>query len=144
MPKIFTRANYFITGGIGFVELTQNCIENLGRSGRSYREKYLGEFPKKPYQKIVIISEVFPEYDLVETSLFLRRVERINGEELLNIEHLYDTIQTLKKRGEEKALLELPGNVQLPLDLKHADDLDREIKKKYGILYMRTAGGFLK
>ncbi|MBT8406904.1 MAG: trypsin-like peptidase domain-containing protein [Deltaproteobacteria bacterium] len=144
VPKIFTRANYFITGGIGFVELTYNCIKNLGRSGRAYREKYLGEFPKKPYQKIVIISEIFPEYGLVETSPYLSRVEKINGEEVLNIEHLYDTIQTLKQRGEKKALLELPGNIQLPLDLGTADELDREIKNKYGILYMKTAGGFLK
>ena len=144
VPKIFTRANYFITGGIGFVELTYNCIKNLGRSGRGYREKYLGEFPKKPYQKIVFISEIFPEYGLVETSPYLSRVEKINGEEVLNIEHLYDTLQTLRKRGEKKALLELPGNIQLPLDLGKADELDREIKNKYGILYMKTAGGFLK
>jgi hypothetical protein len=144
VPKIFTRANYFITGGLGFVELTYNCIKNLGRSGRSYREKYLGEFPMKPYQKIVIISEIFPEYGLAETSVYLRRVEKINDEEVLNIAHLYDTIQKLKKKGEKKVLLQLPGNIQLPLDLKNADALDREIKKKYGILYMKTAGGFFK
>jgi hypothetical protein len=144
VPKIFTRANYFITGGIGFVELTYNCIKNLGRSGRSYQEKYLGEFPKKPYQKIVIISEIFPEYGLVETSPYLGRVEKIDGEEVLNLEHLYETVQNLKKEGKKKVLLELPGNVQLPLDLAKADDLDREIKQKYGILYMKTAGGFLK
>ena len=41
-------------------------------------------------------------------------------------------------------LLQLPGNIQLPLNLEKADQLDREIKKKYGILYMKTAGGFLK
>lgn len=144
VPKIFTRANYFITGGVGFVELTYNCIKNLGRSGRSYQEKYLSEFPQKSYQKIVIISEIFPEYGLVETSLYLSRVEKINGEEVLNIEHLYDTIQALKKKGMKKALLQLPGNIQLPLDLEKADELDREIKKKYGILYMRTAGGFMR
>ena len=32
VPKIFTSANYFIKGGVGFVELTLNCIENLGKS----------------------------------------------------------------------------------------------------------------
>ena len=144
VPKIFTRANYFITGGLGFVELTYNCIKNLGRSGRSYREKYLGEFPRKPYQKIVIISEIFPEYGLAEISVYLRRVEKINDEEVLNIDHLYESIQKLKRKGEKKVLLQLPGNIQLPLDLKNADELDREIKKKYGILYMKTAGGFSK
>ncbi len=144
VPKIFTRANYFITGGIGFVELTYNCIKNLGRSGRSYREKYLGEFPKRPYQKIVIISEIFPEYGLVEPSPYLGRVEKINGEEVLNIQHLYDTIQTFKKKGKKKVILELPGNIQLPLELEKADELDREIKSKYGILYMKTSGGFLQ
>ena len=46
--------------------------------------------------------------------------------------------------GEEKALLELPGNVQLPLELKGAGELNLEIKKKYGILYMKTPGGFLQ
>ena len=144
VPKIFTRANYFITGGISFVELTYNCIKNLGRSGRPYQEKYLREFPQKPYQKIVIISEIFPEYGLAETSVYLRRVEKINDLEVLNIEDLYDTIQKLKRKGEKKALLQLPGNIQLPLDLEKADELDQEIKQKYGILYMRTAGGFLK
>jgi hypothetical protein len=144
VSKIFTRANYFVTGGIGFVELTYNCIKNLGRSGRSFEEKYLGEFPQKPYQKIVIISEIFPEYGLVETSPYLRRVEKINDTEVLNIEHLYDAIQDLKKKGKKKALLRLPGNIQLPLDLEKANELDREIKQKYGILYMKTPGGFLK
>ena len=56
----------------------------------------------KPYQKIVIISEIFPEYGLAETSVYLRRVEKINDEEVLNIGHLYDTIQTLKKKGKKK------------------------------------------
>ena len=144
VPKIFTRANYFITGGIGFVELTYNCIKNLGRSGRSYREKYLKEFPKRPHQKIVIISEIFPEYGLVESSTYLKRVEKINGVEVLNIKRLFDTIQNLKREGKRKALLELPGNIQLPLDLEKAEELDREIKRKYGILYMKTAGGFIK
>jgi S1-C subfamily serine protease len=144
VSKIFTRANYFVTGGIGFVELTYNCIKNLGRPGRSYEEIYLGEFPEKPYQKIVIISEIFPEYGLVETSPYLNRVEKINDVEVLNIEHLYDTIQDLKKRGEKKVLLRLPRNIQLPLDLEKADELDREIQQRYGILYMKTPGGFLK
>jgi len=144
VPKIFTRANYFISGGIGFVELTYNCIKNLGRSGRAYRERYLGEFPEKPYQKIVIISEIFPEYGLVKTSPYLRRVEAIDDQEVLNIAHLYDTIRHLKKEGKKKVLLQLPGNIQLPLDLENTDVLDREIKQKYGILYMKTAGGFLR
>jgi len=144
VPKVFTRANYFVTGGIGFVELTYNCIKNLGRSGHSYKEKYLGEFPQKPYQKVVIISEIFPEYGLVETSAYLGRVEKINDTEVLNIENLYQTIQNLKKKGENKVLLKLPGNIQLPLDLEKADDLDREIKEKYGILYMKTPEGFFK
>ena len=130
--------------GIGFVELTYNCIQNLGRSGRAFREKYLEEFPERPYQKIVIISEIFPEYGLVETSLYLERVEKIDGKQVLNINHLYDTIQSLKKKGKKKVLLELPGNIQLPLDFEKADELDNEIKKKYGILYMKTAGGFSK
>jgi S1-C subfamily serine protease len=143
VPKIFTRANYFITGGIGFVELTFNCIKNLGRSGRSYQEKYLREPPQRPHQKIVIISEIFPEYGLVEVSPYLRRVERVNGEEVLNIRHLFDTIRASKKKGKKKALLELPGNIQLPLDLDKAEELDREIKRKYGILYMKTAGDFI-
>jgi hypothetical protein len=92
----------------------------------------------------VIISEIFPEYGLVETSPYLIRVEKINDTEVLNIEQLYDTIQDLKKRGEKKVLLKLPGNVQLPLDLDQAEELDREIQQKYGILYMKTPGGFLQ
>ena len=52
VSKIFTRANYFIYGGIGFVELTLNCIDNLGKSGETFRAKYVDRFPKRPYQKI--------------------------------------------------------------------------------------------
>jgi S1-C subfamily serine protease len=144
VPKIFTRANYFIYGGIGFVELTENCITNLGNSGESFREKYLRETPKRPFQKIVIISEIFPEYELVNTSPFLKRVVKIDGEEILNIQHLFDTVESLRKNGVRKVLLELSGNIRLPLDLEQADELNREIKRKYGILYMKTPGGFYK
>jgi hypothetical protein len=144
VPKVFTKANYFIYGGIGFVELTENCITNLGNSGEAFREKYLRETPKRPFQKIVIISEIFPEYELVHTSPFLKRVVKIDGEEILNIQHLFDTVESLRKEGVKKVLLELSGNVRLPLDLERSDELNLEIKKKYSILYMNTPGGFSK
>ena len=144
VSKIFTRANYFIYGGIGFVELTLNCIDNLGKSGETFRAKYVDRFPKRPYQKIVIVSEIFPEYGLVDTTPYLKRVTKINGEEILNIDHLYRTIQSLTKQGAQKALLEITENVQLPVDLAHAPALDKEIQEKYGILYMRTPGEFYK
>jgi hypothetical protein len=144
VSKIFTRANYFIYGGIGFVELTVNCIDNLGKSGETFRAKYLDRFPKRPYQKIVIISEIFPEYGLVDTSGYVKRVTKINGEEILNIDHLYNTIQSLAKQRKKKALLEITENVQLPVDLEHASALDKEIQEKYGILYMKTPGEFNK
>jgi S1-C subfamily serine protease len=144
VSKIFTRANYFIFGGIGFVELTLNCIDNLGKSGEAFRAKYLDLFPKRAYQKIVIISEVFPEYGLVDSTPYLKRVTKINGEDILNIEHLYQTIQSLAKRGAQKALLEVNDNIQLPVDLAHAPVLDKEIQEKYGILYMKTPGEFSK
>ncbi|UCG11414.1 MAG: trypsin-like peptidase domain-containing protein [Deltaproteobacteria bacterium] len=142
VPKIFTRANYLIYGGIAFVELTYNGIANLGKSGRALREKYLGEFPERPYQKIVVVAEIFPEYGLVDTKPYLDRVERINGEEVLNIEHLYTLIQAYRRKGKKEVLLELPRNIQLPLDLEQAEELDREIKQEYGILYMKSPGGF--
>jgi hypothetical protein len=144
VPKVFTRANYFIFGGVGFVELTYNCITNLGKSGETFRAKYLDEFPERPYQKIVIIAEIFPEYGLVSAAPFLKRVEKINGEEVLNVEHLYDIIENLKKSKAKKALLEIAGNVRLPLDIQGAAELDTSIKSKYGILYMRTPEGFTK
>ena len=145
VPKIFTRANYFIYGGVGFVELTYNAITNLGRkAGQSFRVRYLGEFPERPYQKIVIISEIFPEYGLVKTARFRRRVEKVDGKEVLNIEHVFNTLQKLKKDGKKKVLLELEHKLELPLDLAQADELDRVIKRKYGILYMKSPGGFLK
>ena len=144
VPKIFSTANYFIFGGIGFVELTYNCIANLGKSGRIFRAKYLGQFPERAYQKIVIISEIFPEYGLVKTSPYLKRVEKINDIEVLNIRHLYETVQSLKKNGTKKALLQISRNIRLPLDFEDADELDREIKSKYGILYLKTPGGLSK
>ncbi|HMK33648.1 MAG TPA: S1C family serine protease [Desulfomonilaceae bacterium] len=142
VPKVFTGANYFIYSGIGFVELTLNCIDNLGKSGEAFRAKYLDEQPKKPYEKIVIISEIFPEYGLVDASSYLKRVEKIGGEEVLNIEHLYNTIMSRGEKGTKKVLLELSDNLQLPLDIEHAPSLDKEIQERYGIHYMKTPGGF--
>lgn len=51
VSKLFRRANYFIYDGIGFVELSLNCIDNLGKSGDTFRAKYLDRFPKRPYKK---------------------------------------------------------------------------------------------
>jgi S1-C subfamily serine protease len=144
VPRIFGPPNYFLFGGIGFVELTLNCIDNLGKSGEPFRAKYASEYPDKPYQKIVIISEIFPEYGLVNTAQFLQRIEKINGEEILNISDLYQKIQTLKEQGKKKAILETAGRISLPLDIEGADKLDAGIREKYGILYMKTPGGFQK
>jgi len=142
VPKIFTTGNYFILGGVGLVELTYNCITNLGKSGRMFREKYLREFPKRSHEKIVIISEIFPEYGLVNTRPYLKRVNKIDDVEVLNLKHLYETFQTLIKKGRKKSLLQISKNVQLPVDLEGAEALDQEIKAKYGILYMKTPGLF--
>jgi len=142
VPRIFAPPNYFIFGGIGFVELTLNCIDNLGKSGEAFRAKYASEYPQKPYQKIIIISEIFPEYGLVNTVPFLKRIEKINGEEVLNISDLYQKLQTLKEQGKKKAILETAGHILLPLDIDSADKLDAGIKEKYGILYMKTPGDF--
>ncbi len=144
VPRIFGPPNYFIFGGIGFVELTLNCINNLGKSGEAFRAKYASDYPEKPYQKVVIVSEIFPEYGLVNTTQFLKRVEKVNGEEVLNINDLFQKIQTLKEQGKKKAILENAGRLSLPLDIENADTLDAEIKDKYGILYMKTPGGFRK
>jgi len=142
VPRIFSSANYFVYCGMGFVELTLNCIENLGKSGDNFRARYADRLPKQPYQKIVIISEIFPEYGLVDNTPYLERVRKIDGEEVRNIEHLYNKIQSLVKEGKKKAILELHRDILLPLDLTRAEALDREIQKKYGILYMKTPGGF--
>jgi S1-C subfamily serine protease len=141
-PRIFTTANYFILGGIGFVELTHNCITNLGKSGRKFRYKYLSEFPERPYEKIVIISEVFPDYGIVSPSSYLKRVVEINNEPIVNLEHLYNITRDLKEKGRKWALLKLTNNVQLPIDLENAPELDKLIQEKYGILYMKTPEGF--
>jgi S1-C subfamily serine protease len=142
VSRIFTTPNYFVCGGVGFVELTLNCIDNLGKSGTEFRERYASDYPDKPYEKVVIISEIFPEYGLVDTSPFLKRVEKIDGEEVLNIDHLYNTISSLKEHGRKKVMLEIQGRVRLPLDLERADQLDAQIKENYGILYMKSPDGF--
>ena len=142
VPKIFTTANYFILGGVGFVELTTNCIENMGKSGESFQHKYQNEFPRKPREKIVIISEIFPEYGLTETSGFLNRVLKVGDLEILNIGHLHSVLEEKRRNGEKRVLLELAGNMRLPLDLQSAHELDAQIKNKYGILYMKTPDGF--
>jgi large subunit ribosomal protein L28 len=144
VPKVFTQADFFIYGGVGLVELTENTIHNLGKRGFSLKEKYLKNMPEKPHQKVVIIAEIFPEYGLTNAAPYLtKRVEKINGEDVLNLQHLFDSIQSLKKSGKKKALLALSNNVQLPIDFETAETLDSTIKEKYGILYMKTPGGFL-
>ncbi len=144
VPKLFTGANYFIFGGVGFVDLTLNCIENLGKSGDTFRAKYLDEYPEHPYQKIVIISEIFPEYGLTDSSEYLKRVEKVDGKEVLNVEDLYNYLQSAKKSGKKKALIQIDRNLQIPIDLGNAETLDREIQNKYGILYMKTPDGFTR
>ncbi len=142
VPRVFTSANYFIFDAVGFVELTQNCITNLGKSGARLGAKYSKEYPALPNQKIVVISEIFPEYGLVDTSRYLQRVEEINGEKILNIKDLYQKIHDLVKQGKKTALLKLHTKLQLPLDLNRAHVLDKDLQTKYGILYMKTEGGF--
>jgi S1-C subfamily serine protease len=145
VPKIFTEANYFVFGGIAFVELTYNGISDLGKSGFSLRERYLKELPEEPYQKIVVVMEIFPEYRLTETGSYLtKRVEKIDGQDVLNLQHLFNTLQSLKTKGAKKALVAISHNVQLPIDLETVEELDNTIREKYGILHMQTPGGFSK
>jgi hypothetical protein len=142
VPRVFSGANYFVFGGVAFVELTLNCIDNLGKSGDTFRAKYLDEYPEQPYEKVIIISEIFPEYGLIDTSSYLKRVEKLDGRKVLNIEDLYNSLQAAIKEGKKKALIQLAQNVQLPLDLEKAQTLDDSIQKKYGILYMKSPDGF--
>ena len=79
----------------------------------------------------------------MDNTPYLERVRKIDGEEVRNIEHLYNKIQSLVKEGKKKAVLELHHDNLLPLDLTSADALDGDIQKKYGILYMKTPGGFV-
>ncbi len=144
VPHVFTTANYFIYGGVAFVELTDNAVNDMGKAGQAFKEKYLDEYPDKPYQKIVAITEVFPEYGLVDGVDYRRRVEKIEDVEILNIQQLYETIERLRKQGKKKALLGLSSHHRLPLDLEGAADLDARIQKKYGILYMKTPDAFHK
>ncbi len=144
VPRVFSAANYFIFGGVAFVELTDNAIGDMGKTGQAFKEKYLDEYPDKPHQKIVVVAEIFPEYGLLSAADFLKRVEKIEDVEVLNIEHLYRTIEQFRKEGRTKALLGLAGRHQLPLDIQGAAPLDEKIQKKYGILYMRTPGEFYK
>ncbi|MBW2108836.1 MAG: trypsin-like peptidase domain-containing protein [Deltaproteobacteria bacterium] len=145
VPRIFGQANYFICGGIGFLELTQNSLRDLGKNGYSLRQQYLDKLPEQPYQKVVIVIEIFPEYGMLDTGSYLRkRVEKISGRDVLNIEQLYDTIESLKADGEKTALVSISNNVQLPINLETAPEKDAAIQKKYGILYMKTPGGFSK
>ena len=102
VPQIFTMANYFIFGGIGFVELTMNCIENLGQSGDTFKARYAESFPEYPYQKIVIISEIFPDYGLIDSTGFMNRVMRVGDQGVVNIQQLYETFEDLKAKGQKQ------------------------------------------
>lgn len=81
---------------------------------------------------------------MVNATPYLKRVKKINGEKILNIEQMYNTIQSSIKQGKKKVLLEVSENLQLPIDFGNAQVLDNEIQKRYGILYMKTPGGFAK
>jgi S1-C subfamily serine protease len=142
VSKIFQNANYFVMSGIGFVELTMNCLDNLGKSGDTFRAKYADEYPLKPFQKVVLISEIFPEYGLVDPASYLDRVVKVDGDDVLNIEHLYHKLKEMKEQGKKRALLEIKHDLRIPLDLENSDKIDQEIRDRYGILYMKTPGGF--
>ena len=43
VPQVFTTANYFIYGGVAFVELTENALADLGKEGQIFKGKYLDE-----------------------------------------------------------------------------------------------------
>lgn len=146
VPKTFGDANYFICGGVAFVELTQDCLENMacsGLDGFSLNMRYLEAFPKRPYQKIVVILEIFPEYGLIERESYLAgRVDKVDGEDVLNILDLVNRIAAIKKSGKKTVLLDIADNARLALDLEQADELDRQIMENYGILHLQTPKGF--
>jgi hypothetical protein len=146
VPKIFGNANYFICGGIAFLELNHDCIRDLAYSARDRLPllmQYLKAFPERPFQRIVVVLEIFPEYGLVETEPYLARpVEKVDGKGILNIQDFFDRIQSLRRMGKKKVLLEISQNKKLALDLEKAEELDGKIMKKYGILHMVTPEGF--
>jgi S1-C subfamily serine protease len=145
VSRSFGRPNYFVFSGVAFVELTLNCLEQLQQYGTLLRAKYGEELPGRPYQKIVIISEIFPELDTVgpHGSYLRKRVEKINGEAVFNIEHLYNSLQSLVEQGRKSALIEFEHNLRLVLDLRRAKELDAKVQEQYGILHMKTPKGFV-
>ena len=92
----------------------------------------------------MIITEIFPDYGLLDGEDLHIRVKTIDGKEVLNLQNLWDIIQTFEEQGKKKALLGLSSHHQLPLDLEGAAEVDAKLKEKYGILYMKTPGGFHK
>ncbi len=142
VPKIFTRPNYFIFSGIGFVELTSNAISEMDKAGEVFRSKYSNIFPERPYEKVVIISEIFPDYGLTDTGSYTKRVIKLDDEPILNVPQLYEAIHERIAQGHTKAILTTSDMTKLPLDLKNAATMDEGIKQKYGILNMKTPGKF--
>jgi S1-C subfamily serine protease len=146
IPKTYSKPNFIIYGGIGFIELTQDSIRGLARSGINawpLKLMYGEAFPERPDQKIVIVVEIFPEYGLVDTEPYLaKRVETLEGEKILNIQDFVKKIQWLRQRGKKRVLLGLSDQLRLPLDLNRASEIDEKIKLNYGILHTITPGGF--
>lgn len=145
VPKTFGDANYFICGGVAFVELTQDCLRRMAYSGLDELPllRYAEALPERPYQKIVIILEIFPEYGLIHRESHLaKRIKKVSGEEILNIRDLIDSIQVMKKSGKRTVLLEMSDNTLLALDLERADAIDRQLMEKYGILHLKTPNDF--
>ena len=142
-------------------------IADLSREFRVYMLDIIGDAgknvvsypPKNKSDYALWLTDVFNELNVTQADVVgasyggwvtlslalyaLERVKKIDGEDVLNIEQLYNKIQSLIKEGKKRVLLELHRNILLPLDLTRADALDREIQKKYGILYMKTPGGFV-
>jgi hypothetical protein len=146
IPKTYSKPNFIIYGGIGFIELTQDSIRGLAHSGINawpLKLMYGETFPERPDQKIVIVVEIFPEYGLVDTEPYLaKRVETLEGEKILNIQDFVKKIQRLRQSGKKRVLLGLSDQLRLPLDLNRASEIDEKIKLNYGILHTITPGGF--
>ena len=63
--------------------------------------------------------EIFPEYKLTDAGSYLtKRVEKVDGQEVLNLEYLYNAFQASKAKGSNEALVAISHNVQLPINLE--------------------------
>jgi len=132
---------YFIYGGLVFVPLSEPYLQEWGDDWLSDAPQELVELAMsgiqtKPGEEPVIFSRCFPSRRTAGfTGLTDRRVLSVNGEPVLNLRQMYETVQREAGRGAhlQFELHCVGGSALLALETVDASEVTEEILRTYRV-----------